>query len=541
SDKTGTITQNKMTIREIYFDNKLYSKNFLNEDNILYDIMILNNDVYDNKNEYIGDPTEIALLDFTKKYIDVEKHQERHKRVDELPFDSDRKIMSTINKFGNEYKILSKGSFDSIIDHCSKVLENGEIVKLTETKKRKLKNVEMMESNKSYRVLAFAYKMIEKRYILDNDLENDLIFVGMTSMIDPPREDVKESIMMCKNANIKPIMITGDSLKTACAIAKEIGILENEEEAILGPDLDDLTEEELKEEVKKYTVYARVSPTHKLAIINAWKNNNKVVAMTGDGVNDAPALKQANIGLGMGITGTEVSKNVSDVILSDDSFSTIVAAVKEGRRIFDNIRNVLVFLLTGNIAEVFVVFLAMIFGLEVFVPIQLLYINLITDSLPAIALAFEKEDDNVMKRKARKNDGTFFTPFLISKISLSALFKTICISSIYFISLNYYNNEVASTMAFLTIVMTELVFSFTCRNLKKNIINKNLFNNKYLNISMLILIFIQIIIFVTPIKVLFNICDISLYQALICIVSVMVMFYMDEITKKILVKIFKDE
>src|SRR5574344_309082 len=244
-------------------------------------------------------------------------------------------------------------------------------------------------------------------------------------------------------------MITGDSLSTAKSIAKESGILENDEEASTGMELDELTDKQISGNVAKYSVYARVSPTNKLAIVNAWKENNKVVAMTGDGVNDAPALKAANIGVGMGITGTEVSKNVSDIILSDDSFSTIITAVKEGRRIFDNIRNVLVYLLTGNIAEVLVVFIGMLFGIEIFLPIQLLYINLITDSIPAIALAFEKEEENIMNRSIRKKDSSFFTPFLIAKMILSAVLKTIAILLVYFINLKLYNIEVATTMSFL--------------------------------------------------------------------------------------------
>ena len=313
----------------------------------------------------------------------------------------------------------------------------------------------------------------------------------MTAMIDPPREDVKEAIELCKEAHIKPIMITGDSLSTATSIAKEIGILENEDEAILGMELDEMSEDELKEKVKNYSVYARVSPMNKLAIVNAWKDNNKVVAMTGDGVNDAPALKTANIGVGMGITGTEVSKGVSDIILSDDSFSTIVTAVREGRRIFDNIRNVLVYLLTGNITEIVVVFICMLFGIELFLPIQLLYINLITDSIPAIALAFENEAEDVMSRKIRKKDSSFFTPFLVAKMTLSSILKSATILFIYFTSEKIYGVECATTMAFLTLVFLEMIFAYSCRNLKKRVIGKGMFSNNYLNISIVILIVLQ--------------------------------------------------
>lgn len=540
SDKTGTITQNKMKVREVYFNNKLCSVNDFDSNNILFNIMVLNNDVAKNSNEYIGDPTEIALYECCEEYIDIIKLKNDNKRIDELPFDSDRKMMSTINRNKNIIKLYTKGSFDSLIKHCYYIYENDEILELTEDKILELKQVEIDESNKAYRVLAYAYKEIDASYKLDNNLENNLIFVGMTAMIDPPRTDVKNAISECKNAHIKPIMITGDSLSTATSIAKEIGILENDNEAILGTDIDEMSEEELIKNVNKYSVYARVSPMNKLAIVNAWKQNNKVVAMTGDGVNDAPALKSANIGIGMGITGTEVSKSVSDIILADDSFSTIVAAVKEGRRIFDNIRNVLVYLLTGNIAEVLVVFIGMLFGIEIFLPIQLLYINLITDSIPAIALAFENEEENIMKRDIRKKDSSFFTPFLIAKMSLSAVLKTIAILLVYFINLKLYNIEVATTMSFLTLVLLEMICAYSCRNLKTSVLNKDIFSNDYMNKNMLVLGIIQIIIFITPLKSVFGIVGLNLLQFAYCFLIVLFIFLIDELSKKIIAKLFRD-
>ena len=360
SDKTGTITQNKMSVREFLYNNKISKITDLEKDNILFKTMLLCNDATKSNGEYLGDPTEIALFNCLENVVDIEKIIENNKRIDELPFDSDRKMMSTINIEKRNITLYTKGSFDSLIKKCQYILENNKVKKLTKERRLELKNIEIYESNKAYRVLAYAYKKLNKDYKINNDLEDDLIFVGMTAMIDPPRSDVKESISLCKKAHIKPVMITGDSLSTAIAIAKEVGILENEEEAITGFELDKMSEEELINSVHKYSVYARVSPINKLSIVNAWKKNNKVVAMTGDGVNDAPALKAADIGVGMGITGTEVSKGVSDIILSDDSFSTIVVAVKEGRRIFDNIRKVLVYLLTGNISEVIVVFIGIV-------------------------------------------------------------------------------------------------------------------------------------------------------------------------------------
>lgn len=540
SDKTGTITQNKMTVREVFYNDKISKVDDIDKNNILFKIMILNNDVEKNMNDYIGDPTEVALYESLENILDINEVRSMNKRIGELPFDSDRKMMSTINSFGDKTYLYTKGSFDSLIDRCNYYCEDGNIVEMSNKKRSELKNIEGMESKKAYRVLAYAYKELNKSFNINEELENDMIFVGMTAMIDPPRSDVKEAIEVCKNAHIKPVMITGDSLSTAISIAKEIGILENENEAITGSEIDKMSEEELKEKVKDYSVYARVSPINKLSIVNAWKQNNKIVAMTGDGVNDAPAIKSANIGLGMGITGTEVSKNVSDIILADDSFSTIVSATKEGRRIFDNIRNDLVYLLTGNITEVLVVFIGMMFGIEIFLPIQLLYINLVTDGIPAIALAFEKAEDNIMNRNVRKKDSTFFTPFLLAKISFSSILKTIVILLIYITSLKLYGVNIANTMSFLTLIFLEMIYAYSCRNLKTNVLNRNLFSNKTLNKSMILLIVIQIIMFITPIGNIFNIVKLNFIQVINCIIMIAIVFIINELFKKIITKFFKD-
>ena len=540
SDKTGTITQNKMKVREVYYNNIICSYQNLGNYNIGLSIMALNYYYEKNNNDYIGDPTEIALYEACEECLNINNLKTNNQRIDELPFDSDRKMMSTIHKNKNDIKLYTKGSFDSVMKHCSYIYENGCIETLTEDKIIRLREIERQESNQAYRVLAYAYKQINESYSLDESLENNLIFVGMTSMIDPPRPDVKKAINECEKAHIKPIMITGDSLSTAISIAKEIGILNDDSEAITGEYLDRISQQDLIKNVNKYCVYARVSPMNKLAIVNAWKQNGKVVAMTGDGVNDAPALKSADIGVGMGITGTEVSKGVSDIILADDSFSTIVTAVKEGRRIFDNIRNVLVYLLTGNIAEILVVFIGMLYGIEIFLPIQLLYINLITDSIPAIALAFEKSEKDIMKRNIRKKSSSFFTPFLIAKMILSAFLKTIAVVLVYFINLKLYNVEVAATMSFLTLILLEMIFAYSCRNLKTNIVNKDLFSNKYMNKSMIILGLIQILVFVTPIKSIFKIVNINLFQIIYCLIVVILIFLIDELSKNIIIKVFKD-
>lgn len=537
SDKTGTITQNQMIVKEIYVDEKILNVNDLSDKHIIISAAILNNDVEKNNEKYIGDPTEIALYKMVEdKKININNYKKEHPRINELPFDSERKMMSTIHK----NIIYTKGSFDSIIKCCSHIIINGTGIKLNSTKKEELKQIELKEAEKAYRVLAFAYKKISNNYNLD-EIEKDLTFIGMICMIDPPRENVKYSIDLCKSANIKPIMITGDSLSTAKSIAKNVGILNNENEIITGAELDKLNNEELKDAVKKYSVYARVSPINKLAIVNAWKENNVIVAMTGDGINDAPALKAANIGIGMGISGTEVTKSVSDIVLSDDSFSTIVSAIREGRRIYDNIRNVLIYLLAGNIAEILVVFIGILFSFEILKPIQLLYLNLITDTLPAISLAFEKEEKNIMKRKVRKNNNNFFTPYIIAKLLISAILKTITILLIYFINLKLYSIEIATSLAFLTLILLETTYAYHCKNLKENVINKNIFDNRFMNKSMIILIILNIVIFFSPLKAIFNISQLNFIQIGFSILIVFLMFIIDELFKNILVKLFKDE
>ncbi len=538
SDKTGTITKNQMTVEEIYYNNEIFVNK--NPDSFLLKMMVLNNDVKESSDDLIGDPTEIALYKYAEKFIDVKEALEKYNRVMDIPFDSNRKMMSTLNKFEDEYILITKGSFDSVLDKCNKILLNGKVKKLTASMRDNLIKKENDLSSKAYRILAFAYHEF-KESPKEKDLEEeDLIFAGLVCMIDPPRDDVREAINLCKDAHVKPIMITGDSLGIGIAIAKKTGILHKDNEAILGMELDNYSDEELRDIVKKYSVYARVTPEQKLRIVNAWKANGKVVAMTGDGVNDAPAIKSASIGIGMGITGTEVSKNVSDVILSDDSFSTIVSAVREGRRIYDNIRNVLVYLLAGNLAEIFIVFITIFFGIEIFVPIQLLYINLATDSLPAISLAFEKEAPNIMKRNIRPNDSKFFTNFLISKIAISAVLKSIAVLLIYFVNIKLFNSEVANAMAFITLILLEMIYAYSCRNLKVPIFKYKIFGNKELNKSMLILIVANLLLLFSPIGKIFGIVNLSIMQIIYALIIVLVVFVIDEISKELIGKYFKD-
>ena len=537
TDKTGTITQNAMTLKEIYYNGQNYKENYHIKDDMLLFNLCLNNDVEKNKQDLIGDPTEIAIIKYLEKYANPYDLKKTYPRIDEIPFDSKRKMMSVIYKIANQKYMFTKGSFDSIIKCSNKITENDKIIPLTKKKINELIEVEKEKSKNALRLLAFAYKKIDE----DEKEENNFIFQGFVGVIDPPRNDCKDAISLCKKAHIKPIMITGDSLNTALAIAKEVGIANTEEETITGSKLDKLSEEQLFQNIEKYKVYARVSPMNKLSIVKAWKKKGKVVAMTGDGVNDAPAIKASDIGIGMGITGTEVSKSVADIILADDSFSTIVAAVKEGRRIFDNIRNVITYLLIGNITEIITVLIGVICGYTIFIPIQILFINLVTDSLPAIALAFENPASDIMNRKVRKKDSSFFTPFLISKLIVSSCLKSIAILFIYFLNLHIAGPETARTMAFLCLMVLELCFAYSCKNIKEPIIGKNIFNNQKLNICILIILLIGIILFITPLRSIFNLNLISLTELIYCLMIIFVMILIDELLKIFLSKKFKDE
>ncbi len=535
SDKTGTITENKMRICELYFDGKNVTADKLDEKNLLFVAMALANDAEKNHQKYLGDPTEIALYECLEDYYDVDEFRDKNPRVGELPFDSERKMMTTVNKMAEsgKYMVWSKGSFDSIVGKCNRVLEEDKVRKMDNKTEKKLKEVEMKESKKTYRVLAFAYRELEGELKIDSGLEENLIFLGFAAMKDAPRPDAKLAIEACKKAGIRPIMITGDSEATATAIAKEVGIVESERSVITGMELDKLDQSDFARAVDDYQVYARVSPMNKLDIVKAWRNKGKVVAMTGDGVNDAPALKAADIGVGMGVSGTDVAKAEADIVLTDDSFATIVTAVAEGRKIFDNIRNVLTYLLTGNISEVLIVVIGMfvvtINNGEIFSPLQLLYLNLITDSVPAIMLAYEKGANDIMMRPVRKNSKSFFTKFLSVRIGVSAVFKTIAVICVYLLTKS-------PTAAFFTLVFSEMVFAYSCRNLEAPIW-KNHSVNKNLNIGMVILAVVQIVFFYTPAGRVMGLEVMNLTDTGICLVIVAVVFILDELSKPLIAKI----
>ena len=524
SDKTGTITQNKMTVKEEY----------VIDENMLNYICALCNDGLIYEDKYVGDPTETCLYEYLyNKKIDSLKLRKKCERILDIPFDSDRKMFTTLNKIDNDVYILCKGSMDSLIEK----------VNLSKNEKQEILDKVKNLSKGALRTLGFAYKKLN--YVpkdikeLEKE-ENNLSFAGILGMIDPPRESVKKSVELCKNAGIRPIMITGDSIDTAIAIAKNVGIIDNDSEAILGSELDKYNDEELKNIVKRYSVYARVNPSHKERIVFALQNSGKIVAMTGDGVNDAPAIKDAHVGVGMGITGTDVTKSASDIVLMDDSFSTIVVAVEEGRRIYNNIRNNIVFSLSSNFAEIFTIIIGLLTKTTILLPIYILFIDLVTDSIPSICLSFEKSEDSIMNKKPRGLNKPLFTPFIKSCIASSAIIETIFVVLTYFISLKMYGQETAMSLALLSMVVQEIVYSISCRNLKESVVKQGLFSNKAMNYGLLLILLIELIVFVTPIGKLISITSIDICLILIVFLINFMAIFIYELIKPFLVKWFKD-
>ena len=533
SDKTGTITENKMQVKSIYVNNKLYTEKDNIENINLYNYCLSScQNVTKNNDKYLGDETEVAIY----KYLEEKNILINIPRVKEYPFDSDRKMMSTINTIeGKEYS-FTKGSLDSVLQNCSYYLEDNKLYNITTEYKEKIFKIEAEESEKSLRILALAYKTENT-----SDPEHNMIFIGLIGMMDPPRISVPNAINTCKNSGIKIVMITGDSINTARAIAKSVGIIDTDEGATTGKEIDKLTDDELKEAVKKYNVYARISPSTKLRIVDALQSNGYVVAMTGDGVNDAPAIQKADIGIGMGITGTEVVKKVADCILVDDSFSTIVDGVEEGRRITSNIKKIILYLLAGNIVEVLLVFISMVLNMEMFTTLQLLWINLVTDSIPAIMLAFEKKTEDQMENTlANKYNESFFTPLLTAKIVIGAIIKSIVMLIIFIYFAKEADVNTAGSLLFIYLVTHELLFSFSCRNIKKSVLNKDIFSNKKLTLGVLTILIIQIIILVTPISKYFIVPNIKINYILITIGICFIMFVLGELVKPVYTKLFKD-
>lgn len=475
SDKTGTLTQNKMTVCYLYTkdgikktEGKENEKELSEKEKQLVLYGMLCNDGNKTKDGYIGDPTETALLEIGNRYgMDFRTLREVYKRINEIPFDSERKLMTTVNEMEHSKNVITKGAVDVLIHRMN----------LSKQMEQEISQQNQYFSSLGLRVLAVGEKKIQKEKLTEDNLE----FVGLIAMMDPPREESKFAVMECRKAGIRPVMITGDHKITASAIAKEIGILEEGDEAVDGASLDVLSEDELKERVKHIAVYARVTPEHKIRIVKAWQNNGKIVAMTGDGVNDAPALKQADIGVAMGITGTEVSKDAAAMVLSDDNFSTIVKAVENGRNIYNNIKRSIQFLLSGNAAGIFMVLYASLCNLPVpFLPVHLLFINLLTDSLPAIALGLEPHKKDVMAEKPRDKDESILTKDFLIRIGLEGF--VICIATIigYQVGLKSGIPGQEKTMAFATLCLSRLFHGFHCKSEKPVFGTKEMFSNKFL-------------------------------------------------------------
>ena len=510
SDKTGTLTQNKMTVEKIFINGKtedLQNVKEINEDinKLVYANMLCNDTKISNDRTLTGDPTETALVDMAFKLDFDPSIYDRNPRLNEVPFDSDRKLMTTVNEQNGKYIVYTKGGVDELLKRCKAYIIEGEVKQDLENYTTIIRRHNEDMAKEALRVLACAYKELDHKPSNEEmqEMEKDLIFIGMVGMIDPPREEAKIAVEKCKTAGIKTVMITGDHKITATAIAKKLGILEKEEEAITGLELEKMTDEELEKKVRQYSVYARVSPEHKVRIVKAWQKNGEIVAMTGDGVNDSPALKTSDIGCAMGIVGTDVAKEAADVILTDDNFATIVSAVEEGRRIYDNILKVIQFLLSSNVGEIVVLFLATLctplfatwFGitdishLEILLPIHILWINLVTDSLPALALAFDPANQDIMKRKPAKPTKGVFTKgmtwrviyqgAMIGFLTLGAFMIGLATTNtpIDGLTLDESKIEVGQTMAFVTLALSELVHVFNVRDNKKSLFKTKVFNN----------------------------------------------------------------
>lgn len=514
SDKTGTLTQNKMTVVESYTTNK----------RLLAKAMALCNDAEIKPGEEaVGEPTEAALVNFADSLkMPKPMLKETNERIGEAPFDSMRKMMSTVHKT-DDNKIIqyTKGAPEEVLMRCSSIFENGKVLALTDNKRSEILQRNEDFANGALRVLAAAfreYKDQPKDYEPET-LENDMVFIGLVGMMDPCRTEVYDAICECRQAGIRPIMITGDHKDTAVAIAKQLGIIKDASEAITGAELEKISDEDFKRDVTKYSVYARVQPEHKTRIVNAWRANGMVTAMTGDGVNDAPSIKAADIGLGMGITGTDVTKNVADMVLADDNFATIVSAVEEGRRIYDNIRKVIQFQLSTNFAEVVSVFISSLFGFTILNPAHLLWVNMVTDCTPGLALGMERAEDDIMLRKPRAADESVFSDGAGLHISIQGLYMAIIVLVSYFLGhfmeYGYFvieNSADGMTMAFLTLSMTEIFHAFNSRSQNQSIFQLHYQNWYLVGAALLTLLLTTVVIYVPFFATMFEFTEISFVE-----------------------------
>ena len=569
SDKTGTLTQNKMTVQKIFYSGNIIDVDDIKDINndlekLIYTAMLCNDTKISENNELTGDPTETALVDLGFKLNFKKSIYEDMPRTFEIPFESDRKLMTTVNKVNDKYIVYTKGGVDELLNRCINYVENSEIKNDLESYKKIISNNNENMAKEALRVLAFGYKELyhkPNKEELEN-LESDLTYIGMVGMIDPPRIEAKDAVKKCKTAGIKPVMITGDHKITAIAIAKELGILNNESEAITGSELEKMTQEELTKNIRNYSVYARVSPEHKVRIVKAWQANGEIVAMTGDGVNDAPALKTADIGCAMGIVGTDVAKEAADVILTDDNFSSVVAAVEEGRRIYDNILKAIQFLLSSNVGEIIALFVAILItpilahvfgisdisGLEPLLPIHILWINLVTDSLPALALAVDPAAKNIMEREPLKQGKGIFTKGMTMRIIYQGIMIGIITIIAFIIGLATTNStdaeriKAGQTMAFCVLALSQLVHIYNIRDNKKSIFKSNIFNNSKLilaTIASAALMFI--ILFIPGLREIFGIALLPKENILEVILLVLSPILIVEIAKLLKINTTKDE
>ena len=547
---------NQMTVEKVYTNGQLQSSaSDITADNNTLRIMNFANDTkVDPNGKLIGDPTETALVQFGFDHsFDVRDALQTEPRVAELPFDSDRKLMSTIHKQADgRYFVAVKGAPDQLLKRVTKIEENGNIRLITEADKQTILAINKDLAKQALRVLMMAYKYVSEVPTLETEIvEADLIFSGLVGMIDPERPEAADAVKVAKEAGIRPIMITGDHQDTAEAIAKRLGIIEDdgEDHVFTGAELNELSDEEFQKVFKQYSVYARVSPEHKVRIVKAWQNEGKVVAMTGDGVNDAPSLKTADIGIGMGITGTEVSKGASDMVLADDNFATIIVAVEEGRKVFSNIQKSIQYLLSANMAEVFTIFFATLFGWDVLEPVHLLWINLVTDTLPAIALGVEPAEPGVMTHKPRGRKSSFFDGGVMGAIIYQGIFQTLLVLGVYGWALLYPEHaethmmhEDALTMAFATLGLIQLIHAFNVKSVYQSIFTVGAFKNKTFNWSIPVAFVLLMLTIVVPgFNTLFHVSHLSVTQWGAVIIGSLLMLVLVEVVKAVQRALGQDE
>ncbi|MCX8722414.1 calcium-translocating P-type ATPase, PMCA-type [Lactobacillus sp. B4005] len=546
SDKTGTLTQNKMTVEQVYYDNQDHkaAQPIAANTPALMAMVLANDSKLDDNDRLLGDPTETALIQYAlDQKIPVHQMLTDYQRLQEVPFDSERKLMSTVNRDGARYFVAVKGAPDQLLKRVTKIERNGQITAISAQQKEAILEANQKMAKNALRVLGLAYKNIDQLYdkpTTDN-VEQDLVFAGLVGMIDPERPEAKKAIVEAHEAGIRTVMITGDFQVTAQAIAERLGILKpgQDERVVTGAQLDEISDDYLQEHVPDYSVYARVSPEHKVRIVKAWQARGKIVAMTGDGVNDAPSLKQADIGIGMGITGTEVSKGASDMILADDNFATIVEAVKQGRKVFSNIQKAILYLMSCNVGEVLTVFMMTMLGWDILAPVQLLWINLVTDTLPAIALGLEPVEQGIMKRAPRGRKSNFFSGGVSSSIVYQGILEGLLVLTTYQLGLNFgphldnanLQHADALTMAFLTLGLIQLFHAFNSKYIHQSIFSRHTFSNKWFNWAIVISAVVMAAVELPFMTKFFDVTELNGLQWLIVLAAGICMIIIVEIVK----------